>query len=296
MSAAEVPVVIPGFTRQTARLGAVDIACEIGGDGPPVLLLHGFPQTRALWAKVAPVLARDHRVVAADLRGYGDSSKPEGAAAYSFRAMGRDMHDLMQSLGFEEFSLVGHDRGGRVAHRMALDAPDRITRLALLDIVPTHLMLDQLTWPVARAYYHWFFLAQPAPFPEHLIGADPDYYFETCLTGWGATSLDDFAPDQLAAYRAAWRDPATVTAMCNDYRAALEVDFTNDAADLDQRVACPSLIMWGADGAMGRALDVPGSWADRCADITAQPMPGGHFFVDTAPARTASVLAGFLAH
>lgn len=284
---------IAGFEDRRAAVNGVEIAFEIGGSGPPLLLLHGFPQTRALWARVAPVLAGRFTVVCPDLRGYGASSKPEGVEAYAFREMGRDMGALMTELGFDRFAVAGHDRGGRVGHRMALDAPERITRLAVLDIVPTHLILSQLTTPVAKAYYHWFFLAQPAPFPERLIGSDPDFYFETSLTGWGAATLADFDPDQLAAYRAAWRDPETIHAMCDDYRAAIEVDLAHDEADRDRRVTCPTLVAWGKDGAMGRAYDVAATWADYADNITPAPMPGGHFFVDSHPTETAELLAGF---
>lgn len=284
---------IEGFVAGSAEVNGVTIAYEAGGDGPPLLLLHGFPQTRALWASVAPVLAQTHSVVCPDLRGYGASSKPEPVAAYSFREMARDMTALMTHLGYSAFGLAGHDRGARVAHRLSLDAPHRLTRMALLDIVPTHLLLDPLSKEVATAYYHWFFLAQPAPFPEHLIGADPDFYFETSLAGWGKASLDDFAPDQLAAYRAAWRDPEVIHGMCNDYRAAMDLDFELDAQDLGRRVAVPTLVAWGRDGAMGRAYDVPATWADRLNHITPAPMPGGHFFVDTHPAQSAALLAGF---
>jgi haloacetate dehalogenase len=286
--------VIEGFSDGIAQVNGVDIAYSWGGAGAPVLLLHGFPQTRALWAQVAPVLAKSRRVICADLRGYGASSKPANVAAYSFREMGRDMVALMAALGHDRFDLVGHDRGGRCAHRMALDAPGRVKSLTVMDIVPTHLLLDELRWPVAKGYYHWFFLAQPEPFPERLIGADPDYFFESCLLGWGAARLGDFDPVQLAAYRAAWRDPETIRGMCNDYRAALEVDFALDAADLVRRVSCPTLVMWGADGAMARAYDVPGTWGRRCSDITARALPGGHFFIDTSPAETAAALSDFL--
>ncbi|MGB1178442.1 MAG: alpha/beta fold hydrolase, partial [Lentibacter algarum] len=179
-----------------------EIAYNVEGSGPPLLLLHGFPQTRAMWSTIAPLLAKHFTVVTADLRGYGASSKPDGVSAYSFRAMGGDMLELMAHLGHERFALVGHDRGARTAHRMALDAPARLTKIAFLDIVPTHLLLSELTPQVAKGYYHWFFLAQPAPFPETLISHDPDHYFESCLTGWGSNVLSDFAPDQLSAYRA----------------------------------------------------------------------------------------------
>lgn len=279
-----------------AEVNGQVIACSITGGGPAVLLLHGFPQTRALWRRVAPVLAESFTVVTADLRGYGQSSKPEGVESYTFREMGRDMAALMAHLGHDGFHLVGHDRGARVAHRMALDDSEgRIGRLVLMDIVPTHHLLSTLGRKVAAAYYHWFFLAQPAPLPERLILADPDYYFETCLLGWGGARLEDFAPGQLAAYRAAWRDPGTVRAMCDDYRAALTLDYALDEADLCRKVPHPALVLYGASGAMAKAYDLPATWADRLADMRAGTVPGGHFFIDTAPDATAAALLEFLA-
>ena len=284
-----------GFERVEIDLGGQRIAAVAGGAGAPVLLVHGFPQTHAMWARIAPLLARGRRrVVAADLRGYGASGKPEGVAAMSFRAMAADMVALMAALGHARFDVVGHDRGGRCAHRMALDHPEVVRSLTVMDIVPTQTLLDALTTPVARAYYHWFFLAQPAPFPETLIGHDPDAYFESCLLGWGAARLEDFDAAQLAAYRAAWRDPATVQAMCNDYRAAIDVDLGHDRADLGRQVTCPALVLYGADGAMARAYDMAATWAPRLADMRVQAIPGGHFFPDTAPEATAAALAGFL--
>ena len=270
------------------------IACTAGGTGPPVLMLHGFPQTRAMWARVAPDLARRFTVIAADLRGYGASSKPKGAEHYTFREMGRDMFALMSDLGHDRFHLVGHDRGARTAHRMALDDEARLLSLTLMDVVPTHHLLADLSARVAASYYHWFFLAQPAPFPERLILSDPDYFFESCLLGWGGAQLADFDADQLAQYRAAWRDPATVGGMCDDYRAALRFDFDLDAADLDRKISVPSLVLFGRDGAMAKAYDVPGTWAPQLANMRHAAIPGGHFFIDTAPEATASALLDFL--
>ena len=286
--------ILAGFTAHTAEIDGQRIAYARGGDGPPVLLLHGFPQTHAMWHAIAPRLARRFTVIAADLRGYGASAKPPGTAPYSFRAMAADQAGLMAQLGFERFHLVGHDRGGRVAHRLALDHGARLLSLTVMDIVPTHRLLEPLTREVARAYYHWFFLAQPAPFPETLIGHDPDAYFESCLVGWGAARLADFDATALAAYRAAWRDPETIRGMCADYRAALDIDFADDAADLGRTVDCPALVMYGADGAMARAYDVPATWADRLSDMRAVAIPGGHFFPDEHPAETAEALLDFL--
>lgn len=284
-----------GFSTRTFDHDGIEIAYDIGGSGPPLLLLHGFPQTRALWWRVAPALAATHTVITADLRGYGASSKPDDPALYSFRHMGGDMLALMSDLGFERFAVAGHDRGARTAYRMTLDAPDRIARLALIDVVPTELILNGLTHPVARAYYHWFFLSQPAPFPETMIGHDPDAYFESCLLGWGAANLTDFAADQLAAYRKSWRDPACIRAMCHDYRAAIDVDLALDEDDLGRTVRAPTLIGWGRDGAMGRAYDVPATWAERVETITPVPLPGGHFMIDSHPGAVTTALADFFA-
>jgi haloacetate dehalogenase len=277
-----------------ADLGDAQIAYAKGGQGAPVLLLHGFPQTRAMWTPVARDLVKHFTVITADLRGYGASFKPEGTENYSFRQMAGDQLALMRHLGFETFHLVGHDRGGRTAHRLALDAPEAVQSLTVMDIVPTHLLLDDLHFKVAKAYYHWFFLAQPYPFPETMIGHDPDAYYQSCLVGWGAGKLSDFDADLLEAYRAAWRDPDTIRGMCADYRAALEIDFDLDAKDLGRKLTCPSLVMYGADGAMDKAYDVGATWADRLSDMKVQPMKGGHFFVDEHPQQTTDALLSFL--
>lgn len=285
---------IAGFSDHSAGVNGQTIAYSIGGSGPALLLLHGFPQTRALWAQVAPVLAQSHTVVCADLRGYGDSSKPLGTAAYSFRHMGADQLALMSHLGIDRFHLAGHDRGARTAHRMALDAPDRILSLCVMDIIPTQQLLTTLTPQVARSYYHWFFLAQPYPLPETMIAADPDTFFESCIGSWGACALDRFDPDQRAAYRAAWRDPDTIRGMCADYRATLDHDLALDTADLSRSIHCPALVLYGAGGAMAQAYNVPATWARRLSNMQAQPIPGGHFFIDQSPEITATVLSNFL--
>lgn len=284
---------IPGFRSDIIAPNGVDIAYSVGGAGPPLVLLHGFPQTRAMWARIAPALAETRTVICPDLRGYGDSGKPQDVAAYSFRNMARDVLGLMAHLGHDSFAVAGHDRGGRVAHRLALDAPDTITRLAVLDIVPTYTLLADLRADVARAYYHWFFLAQPEPFPETMIAHDPDAYFESCLLGWGKSALSQFEAAQLAAYRSAWRDPDTIRGMCNDYRAALDVDFHEDAAELTQRVTCPTLVLYGADGAMAQRYDIAAAWAPKCTDMQTRAIPGGHFFPDTSADETTAALSGF---
>ena len=283
-----------GFELRHVKVNGVEIAFRIGGKGAPLLMLHGFPQTHAMWAQIAPKLASSFTVVCSDLRGYGASGKPLGVENYSFKEMGIDQLELMSKLGFEKFRLIGHDRGARTAHRMALEAGERLQSLVLMDIVPTHLLLDQLSKEVARAYYHWLFLAQPSPFPETLIQANSDYYYESCLLGWGAGRISDFAPDQLAAYRAAWRDAETIRAMCDDYRAAIDYDFALDDTDFERKVKVPTLILWGADGAMAKNYDMRQTWRDRLETFEKATVPGGHFFPDTAPEATTAKLLEFL--
>lgn len=290
----QIDMVIPGFSDHMAEVNGQSIAYSRGGNGPPVLLLHGFPQMRAMWHGVAPKLAENFTVIAADLRGYGDSSKPEGMANYAFREMAADQAALMLSLGFDRFHLVGHDRGARTAHRLALDHEDQIASLTVMDIVPTHKILSEPRLSVLSAYYHWLFLAQDTPFPETMIGQDPDYYFEHCLTHWDSGEIDDFNPDALVAYRQSWRWPDCIEAMCNDYRAAIRVDLLHDGIDLDTKIQCPSLVMYGSDGAMSKEYDVAATWSERLTDMRALPMPGGHFFPDLHPGETAKALIGFL--
>lgn len=285
---------LPGFTSHTAAVNGQQIAYARAGAGPPILLLHGFPQTHVMWHGAAPDLARDFTVICADLRGYGASSKPTGPQAGTFRAMAADQHALMVSLGFAQYHLAGHDRGARTAHRLALDHPDALLSLTLMDIIPTHHLLSTLSAQVATAYYHWFFLAQSAPFPETLIAADPDAYFQSCLTGWGGGGLADFHPEALDAYRAAWRTPEAIRGMCADYRSALTLDFADDAADLQRQIACPALVLYGADGVMARHFDVPATWAPCLARMQSRALPGGHFFVDTHPDETTAAVRSFL--
>jgi haloacetate dehalogenase len=285
------------FQRKLLRVGDIDISYVTAGHGPPLLLLHGFPQNLAMWARVAPILAADFTVVCADLRGYGDSLKPKCApdkANYSFRAMAGDQVGLMKALGLHRFHVVGHDRGGRTAHRMALDHPDAVLSLAVLDIVPTYAMFHETNRHVAGAYWHWYFLSQPEPFPERLIGSDPDFFYETCLVRWGATRLSDFDPELVADYRRCWREPDMIHGSSSDYRAAASIDLEHDATDIDNKVGCPTLAFWGAKGAMHKLFDIGAAWRKRCANVTAASLPGGHFFVDQFPAETAQILAKFL--
>ena len=286
-----------GFENKVVSVDGIDIACTVGGSGPPLLMLHGFPQNRFMWARVAPPLAQHFTVVCADLRGYGDSSKPVCSADhanYAFRAFAADQLGLMRALGFDRFHAAGHDRGARSAYRMALDHPDAVLSLTLMDIVPTDVMFLQTSRQVAHAYWHWYFLAQPAPFPERVIAADPDFFYETCLVGWGASCLADFDQDQLAEYRRSWRDPAAIHGSCSDYRAAASIDLEHDIADAGRTVDCPALIISGANGVMARLFDIPAQWHGRCSNLRAETLPGGHFFVDQHPEETAAILENFL--
>lgn len=286
-----------GFERRTVPAGDVAIHAVIGGNGPPVLLLHGYPQTHAMWAQIAPILARHYTIVAADLRGYGDSSKPQGSSDhsnYSFRAMAADQLGLMQALGFNRFHIVGHNRGGRVAHRLSRDHPAAVLSLTVLDIVPTYAMFMATNRSVAGAYWHWYFLSQAAPFPEHMIGLDPDYFFETCLVTWGKARLEDFDADQMAEYRRCWRLREMIHASCCDYRAAATVDLAHDAADLGSKVHCPALVVWGTLGLMSQLFDMTSEWAKHLAHFETATVPGGHFFPDQFPSKTADILQSFL--
>ncbi|MEM6308927.1 MAG: alpha/beta hydrolase [Pseudomonadota bacterium] len=285
---------IPTFSDHFSDVNGQRIGFSTAGTGDPVLLLHGFPQTRAMWHSIAPVLAENYCVIASDLRGYGQSSKPPDMSDYSFRNLAQDQRALMQDLGHDSFHVIGHDRGARTAHRLALDAPDAVRSLTVMDIVPTYVLLSELNCEVASAYYHWFFLAQPEPFPETLIMADPDFYFESCLLGWGGAKLTDFNQGALNAYRTAWSDPDTIRGMCNDYRAALFHDFADDQMDLDKRVHCPALVLYGRDGVMAQHYDVARTWLQRFTNMQAAAVPGGHFFPDTNPKDTTDALREFL--
>lgn len=267
-----------------------------GGEGPPVLLLHGYPQTRAMWHLVAPLLAGSFTVVATDLRGYGDSSKPESGedhVGYSKRAMALDQVELMRELGFDSFAVVGHDRGGRVAHRMALDHPKRVTKLAVLDIVPTYHVFATADKNLATAYYHWFFLIQPYDLPEHLIGADPDYYLRKKLGGWGP-GVEVFASEAYAEYQRCFRDPKTIHASCEDYRAAATIDLTHDEADRNRKMECPLLALWGENGVVGKLYDPLDVWRGYASDVRGRALPTGHFLAEEMPEETAEEVIPFL--
>lgn len=281
-----------GFEVSRIATFGAEIHVRHGGAGPPLLLLHGNPQTHAMWHRIAPRLARHFTVVASDLRGYGDSSKPVSTPdhePYSKRAMARDQVEVMSRLGFDRFFVAGHDRGGRCAYRMAIDQPERVAKLAVLDIVPTGEAFRRADMAFALGYWHWFFLAQPFDLPERMILAQGDDY---CLRG----RRHLFAPEALDEYLRCFRDPAMVHAMCEDYRAGAGIDCRLDEADRGRRpIACPVLALWGGRGPLNAWYDVLGIWRDWAADVSGHSIDCGHYLAEEAPDETFAALKAFFA-
>ena len=292
------PRLFDGFRTFKVQTSGATINLVMAGQGPPLLLLHGNPQTHVMWHKIAPQLAREFTVVAADLRGYGDSSKPgdgENHSNYSKRSMALDQVEVMSHFGFEKFAVVGHDRGGRVGHRMALDHSDRITKLAVLDIVPTYMLLHSVNAEVATDFYHWFFLIQPAPFPETLIANNAEFYLKYMmfrnLSGQTPAWME---PEAFAEYLRCFHDKETIHANCEDYRAGASIDLKHDEEDLTRKVTCPVLALWGERGAVGRLFDVVATWRERATNVRGAPLPGRHFLPEEVPDETLAGLHSFL--
>ncbi|WP_439816679.1 alpha/beta hydrolase [Zavarzinia sp. CC-PAN008] len=287
----------PGFAQHRIRTSGAEINLVTGGKGPPLLLLHGYPQTHAIWHLVAERLKDHFTLVCADLRGYGDSAKPPGDrthAAYSKRAMAQDMVEVMSALGHERFGLVGHDRGARVSHRLCLDHEARVTRVALLDIVPTRHLFTHVDRKLAHTYFHWFFLSVPAPLPENQIGADALNWVRFMLGALGPSGA--FDPRAQAEYERCFSDPATIHASCEDYRAGASIDLEHDAVDAaaGRKIQVPTLIQWGETGALPRLHDdVMAIWRQYATDVTGEPMPSNHYIPDFAPAECAASLLRF---
>lgn len=277
---------LPGFRTERVKTSGAELYTVIGGSGPPLLLIHGAPLTHLSWYRIAPELAKRFTVVAPDLRGYGDSSKPpdgENHINYSKRTMAQDKLELMRHFGFERFAVVGHDRGGRVAHRLALDHPAAVTRMAVLDIVPTHYLYTHVTKEFVDAYFHWFLYIRPAPFPEDILNRDIPGNFGRAGT-----------PELRAEYLRVYSNPAAVHGMCEDYRASAGIDMQYDAADLQKKIACPLHVVWASNGAMGRMYDVLGIWKERGTVVTGAGIVASHNMQETHPAETLGQLLPFL--
>jgi len=288
---------IDGFTYDRLAVGGTEIHVCHAGAGPAILCLHGYPQTHYMWHKIAPLLAADYSVVLADLRGYGDSDKPETDAThspYSKRAMAADMAELMACLGHQHYGVIGHDRGGRVAHRLARDYREHVAALAVLDIAPTLDMYEASDMRFAMSYYHWFFLTQPAPLPEQLIGANAAFYLDKMLGHWGKTP-DAHTPAAVAEYKRCFSQPQTIHATCEDYRAAASIDLEHDRADKNQMLDIPVLALWGEKGFVGKKFDVLAIWRKYAYDVSGHSVSGGHFLPEEAPEETLSALQHFLA-
>jgi len=291
-----------GFEARRFTLAGSEIFARVGGNtaGPPLLLLHGFPQTHALWQRVAQRLKDDFFLVMPDLRGYGDSSHAPGLpdhGNYSKRAMAQDMVDVMQALGFEQFFLCGHDRGGRVAHRLAVDHAQRVKRLCVIDIAPTLDMYAATDMAFARAYYHWFHLIQPAPLPEKMIGVDAKTYLHAKLGGWGSGGLGYIEPEALAEYERCFCRPEAIHTACEDYRASAGIDLEHDRESRasGRKVACDMLVLWGDRGVVNRMFKPLELWQAQCAgSVEGKAVPAGHFIPEELPEVTAEALREFM--
>jgi haloacetate dehalogenase len=294
-----------GFEGGLHAAGDVELFARTGGDPakPPLLLLHGYPQTHAMWHRVAHRLAADFSLVIPDLRGYGDSTKPEPAATpeadharHSKRAMAADMAALMRGLGHRRFFVAGHDRGGRVAHRLTLDHADRIERLALIDIVPTLDMYELVDMRAAIGYYHWFFLIQPQPLPERMIGGDPAFYLRWTLGSWGSNGLGHIEPEALAEYERCFCRADAINATCEDYRAGASIDLEHDRAsrDANEKIGCDLYLLWGTRGLLGKRFDPLALWRARASGrVEGSAMEAGHFIPEELPDDTARRLRDF---
>lgn len=291
-------MLLEGFKTETVQTAGANIVVAHGGKGPPLLLMHGNPFTHVSWHKVAPRLAERFTVVLPDLRGYGDSSKPTGGGdhmEYSFRAMADDQVEVMKKLGFDSYYAGGHDRGARVLHRMCLDHPKNVAKAAFVDMLPQHHLLNNVSLSWGKFSWHWFFMIQPEPLPEKLMGYDPEFFirYKLSKTKQGTSFFD---PEALAEYIRCIRNPATIHAMCEDYRATVSVDLDMDTKDYDagKRVDCPVLLLWGANGGVGRNHNAREVWSHYASNIVdAQAVPSGHYVQEECPDETFAAMNSF---
>lgn len=288
---------LDNFISTRIHTGDVEIHVRYAGSGRPILLLHGYPETHIMWHEFAPrLISQGYAVVLPDLRGYGDSDKPIGLSDhsnYSKRVMAKDMVKVMETLGYEKFDLVGHDRGARVAHRLALDYPEYIRSCTIMDIAPTYDMYHATDMAFARSYYHWFFLIQPFDIPERLITVNAEFYLRSLLQSW-SRSKGCFHPQAVAEYIRCFTQPASIHASCEDYRAAATIDMVHDAADRDVKIKSPLLVLWGEKGVVGTLFDVLSIWRKRALHVEGVPIPCGHFLPEEAPEETYRALTAFL--
>ena len=284
-----------GFDQHRITTSGAEINLVVGGSGPPLLLLHGYPQSHVMWHKVAPLLAGEFTVVIPDLRGYGDSSKPPGDpdhANYSKRAMAQDQAEVMTQLGFDTFFLAGHDRGARVSHRLTKDHQQRVLKLATMDIIPTHRMFQVVNQAMATATHHWFFLIQPYDYPERMIGANCDYFLRHRFER--APDSSTFPTEAVDEYARCFCDPAAIHATCEDYRAGASIDLEHDEADFDSKVTCPMLALWSATGYTGRSQDMLQVWRDYATNVRGHSLPCGHHLPEEMPDQVYADLRAFL--
>jgi len=285
----------PKFTKKRLIKEECEIFFVEKGKGIPVVLLHGFPQTHSMWAEVAPLFPDTYHVICPDLRGYGQSSKPEGYKNYTFRNMAKDVISILKYLNIEQKAhIIGHDRGARVAYRLAIDHPELVSSVMFMDIVPTYRVFAELSASLAFSYYHWFFLSQPYPVPETMIGKDPDSFYNSCLQGWGATTKSSFTKNQIIEYRNSWRNEDCIRAMCDDYRAAYHIDQYDEANDSQSPIKVRFAAVWGKDGIMAKTFDMKKIWKSEGKFYSGIEMPGGHFFIDQFPLETFRVIDNFI--
>ena len=282
------------FKQDVIEVNGVNINYKIGGKGEPLLLLHGYPQSHVLWRKIAPLFAENYTVICSDLRGYGDSDKPQSDKkhlTYSKKTMGLDQNELMKKLGFNEYFLVGHDRGGRVAHRMAIDFKENIKKISVLDIVPTSHVFKNTNAILAKRYYHWFFLIQSYPLPETMIGNDPEYYMRSKLQMWGANN--EYLTEEIIQEYLRCFTTETIQASCEDYRAGASIDLVHHEEDFDKKISCPLQVLWGSKATLEELYDPIKVWKEWALNVEGQSIDCGHFLPEESPIETYNAIINF---